>query len=72
MTKQEALNVLIAVAHCSVGELLCEDCPRNKGWGDEIAPSPSEDTCLGWNEFEVAEAARVLRGVRLEGDDGTV
>lgn len=63
MTQQEALNVLIAVACCSSGELTCEECPRNK-YTDEIAPSVSDETCAGWNEHEVAEAVRVLREVQ--------
>lgn len=66
MTKQEALNVLIAVACCSSAELTCQECPRNKGFGDEIAPSPSEENCHGWNEHEVADAVKALRNIRLE------
>lgn len=70
MTKQEALNVLIAVACCSTAELTCEECPRCNGFEDEIAASPSEETCIGWNEHEVADAVKVLRDVRLEGENG--
>ena len=66
MTKQEAVNVLIAVACCSSGELTCEECPRCKYTGDEIAPSVSDETCAGWDEHEVAEAVKTLRGVRLD------
>lgn len=63
MTKQEALNVLIAVACCSTAELTCMDCPRcDKGIGGEY---PSEDACEGWNEHEVADAVRVLREVEV-------
>ena len=63
MTKQEALNVLIAVACCSSSELYCEECPKNKYTGDEISPSLSDEICTGWNDHEVAEAVKVLREV---------
>ena len=66
MTQQEALNVLIAVACCSSAELTCEDCPRYKDNGDdEIAAFPSDDTCAGWDEHEVAEAVKVMKGVEV-------
>lgn len=67
MTKEEALNVLIAVACCSSAELTCKDCPRYKDNGDdEIAALPSDDTCAGWDGHEVAEAVKILRGVKLD------
>ena len=70
MTKQEALNVLIAVACCSTPELTCEDCPRYKDNGDdEIAAFPSDDTCDGWNEHELADAVKVMKEVRFDGED---
>ena len=62
MTQQEAVNVLIAVACCSTAELTCTDCPRCKDLGDRvIADLPTDATCEGWNEHEVAEAVKVLR-----------
>ena len=61
MTKEEALNVLIAVACCSSSELTCKECPKCKYTGDEIAPSVSDETCVGWSDHEVAEAVKVLR-----------
>ncbi|MBQ8357075.1 MAG: hypothetical protein IJX39_04630 [Clostridia bacterium] len=62
MTEKEALNVLIAVGVCSTGDLTCKDCPRYKDNGDdEIAAFPSDDTCAGWSDHEVAEAVKVLR-----------
>lgn len=68
MTQQEALNVLIAVAYCSCGELTCEECPRNK-YTDEIAPSVSDEICDGWNDHELADAVKVMREVRFDGED---
>ena len=70
MTKQEALNILIAVACCSTPELTCEDCPRYTDNGDdEIAAFPSDGTCDGWNEHELADAVKVMREVRFDGED---
>ena len=66
MTQQEALNVLIAVACCSTAELTCVDCPRCKDLGDRvIADLPTDATCEGWNEHEVADAVKVLREVEV-------
>ena len=64
MTKEEVLNILIAVGVCSTGDLTCKDCPMRQGVSEG-----EHDTCFEcWNEHEVAEAVKVLWEVRLDGE----
>lgn len=64
MTQQEALNVLIAVACCSTPELTCKDCPMRQGVSEN-----EHDTCFDcWNQHEVADAVKVMREVRFDGE----
>ena len=63
MNKQEAIEVLMALACCSLAGLTCEDCPRAVSVEDEDVIF-GEDTCHSWSDDEVVEAVRVLR----EGD----
>lgn len=64
MNKQEAVEVLMALACCSLTGLTCEDCPRAVSTEDEDVIF-GEDTCRSWSDDEVVEAVHVLR----EGDE---
>lgn len=49
MTKEQAINYLIALAYCSIPALTCDECPLF-------------DTECKWNDAAIVEAVRVLKG----------
>lgn len=55
--KKLAIDILKAMACCSVRELTCCDCPL---WDDET------HRCRPWTDEEVTEAVHVLSGERKE------
>ena len=55
---RDPMDMLIALACCSLSKLSCEQCPFQK---------IDSDTCNSWTDDEVVEAVRRLR--RLRGDD---
>lgn len=50
MTRDEAIEILMAVACCSITELSCYDCPM---WNSKVQ-------CNGWKNDEVVRAIDVL------------
>jgi hypothetical protein len=55
MDKDFAIDILMAIACCSVSELHCFECPL---WNDEI------DLCRPWQDEEAVEAVRLLNKER--------
>lgn len=51
MDKDLAIHILVALACCSIPQLLCYDCP--------LYDAPN-NKCRPWSEEEVAEAVRTL------------
>lgn len=49
MTKEQAINYLIALAYCTLKDLPCDECPLF-------------DTECKWNDAVIVEAVRVLKG----------
>lgn len=65
MNKQEATDILIALACCTMAGLSCEECPRYVPDAEESEDVVmSENTCIAWNDDEIVEAVHILR----EGD----
>lgn len=52
MTKKDAIDILIAVACCTLVELTCLDCPLFR----------EHRMCRAWNDDEVVEAVKLLKG----------
>ena len=63
MNKQEAIDILMALACCTVAGLSCEECPRYVPDADEDVLL-SENDCISWSDDDVVEAVHTLR----EGD----
>ena len=53
MTKEQAINYLIALACCTLKDLPCDECPL-------------VDTECKWNDAVIVEAVRVLKGEENE------
>lgn len=58
MDREQAVDILIALACCTVTELRCEECPL---WDAQ------RQKCLSWIDEEVVEAVRLLN---KEADNG--
>jgi|LSQX01.3.fsa_nt_gb hypothetical protein len=58
MTKDEAVEMLITYACCSIDEMSCEECPRCK-------PPEGEDAlnwrCYEWDDNDVIAAVNALK-----------
>ena len=59
MDKDFAIDILMAIACCSLRELSCFECPL---WDDET------HLCRPWQDEEVVEAVRLLNKERKTGD----
>lgn len=59
MDKDFAINILMAIACCSVRELSCYECPL---WSDGTR------RCRPWTDDEAVEAVRLLNGERKGND----
>ena len=59
MDKDFAIEILKAVACCTVRELTCYDCPL---WDNKT------HRCRPWTEEEASEAVRVLNGERKDNE----
>lgn len=57
MNKQVAIEILVALACCSVPELYCTECPLFR----------EDDGCRAWRDEEVVEAVRFLNKEREQG-----
>ena len=55
MDKEQAIDILKALACCSLPELHCYECPR---WDCK------KHKCSSWTDEEIIEAIRVLNGER--------
>ncbi len=65
MNKQEAIDVLIALACCTMAGLSCEECPHYVPDAEEDEDVlTSENNCHAWSDDEVVAAVHTLR----EGD----
>jgi hypothetical protein len=59
MDREQAIDILKAIACCSLPELHCYECPL---WDCK------KHKCRPWTNDEVREAVRVLNGERREGE----
>jgi hypothetical protein len=58
MNKKEALDILLAVACCSLADVNCKDCPR---LGVD-ATANDELQCSPWMDTEAEQAVKTLKG----------
>ena len=66
MNKKEALDILLAVACCSLADVNCKDCPR---LGVD-ATANDELQCSPWMDTEAEAAIKTLKG--WDGGAGTL
>jgi hypothetical protein len=57
MTKDEAVEMLITYACCSIHEMSCEECPRCKAPEDE----DELNWCDEWDDNDIIEAVKTLK-----------
>ena len=58
MDEERAINILKALACCSVPKLHCDECPMWKPYEDGRLGGE----CYPWDDYDVVEAVRFLNG----------